>query len=668
MPGFPFLCLSYEYSLLSIRPQLALLSVLSACLVAVLIYWTGLRGPYLLDDPSNLDAIAVWLDNKLDLQTVLFERGAGILGRPLSMATFVFNAWVGGYTPFSMKMGNLLIHLLCGIVLFAFLQRLLKLDTRLSHRAKAIAATVAAIWLLHPLHASTVLYVVQRMAQLSTLLILLGLLVYLWARERLQNSSPFVPTTTILIGLPLMTFLAFLAKENGILLPLLCAVLEIAYFTPSNGQNRPRVARIFLYGYIALPCIAALIGFLLKPGWIVGGYVGRDFTLGERLLSQGRALCDYIGKILLPNPPQMGVYTDDFMASTSLFSPHSTFWALLVLASISLATWHWRKRFPAVFFGWYFYLVAHSLESGVIALELYFEHRNYLPSMGLLLAIVALVSSFGDLLAQRGLNSRRLGLVLLSGVLLLLVAGTHGRARVWRSDALIAESSLQSHPDSLRANAYLLGIALDHGDMQRADQILANLLASPRSRNRSMGYAFRLFVGCVYRHQGSPFDLEAFVNQTPLPLTLAEVQPFDTIYEATREKGCGAVTDGMIGDALAKLADRAKYQPDASREKSRLRYQAASFYARDQDWTNAIVQGQLAWHSKAQTPVAIPLIQAQLAVGKIDAAEVTFQEALARSEENNEEEQRHLRWLRQEISRAKNASSASSPSHAVPSQ
>lgn len=621
-------------------------------------YWVGLRGPFLLDDSANLDSIAIWLDGRLGLSTILFERGAGMFGRPLSMATFAFNAWIGGYAPFSMKVGNLLVHLLSGLVLFAFLKRLLQLDPRLAIKANSIAAVVAVFWLLHPLHASTVLYVVQRMAQLSTLMILLGLWMYLVAREHLQQASSPMAAAAILLGMPLMTILAFLAKENGILLPLLCAVLELAYFPASARHPRPLVARIFMYGYIAIPCIAGLTGFVLKPDWILGGYIGRDFTLGERLLSQGRALCDYIGKILLPNPPQMGIFTDDFVASTDIFSPPSTAVALLALVTITITTLYWRKRLPAVFFGWFFYLVAHGLESGVIALELYFEHRNYLPSIGLLLMATALVYALGEQLKQKGLHIQRINIVLLVGITLLFAAGAHGRARVWRSEALIAESSLQSHPESLRANASLLGVALNYGDMERANQVVDNLIKSSRPRNRSMGHAFRLFVGCVYQHEGSLADLEAFVSLTPLPITLAEVQPFNTIYDATRKQGCGAITDKMIGAALSRLADRAKYQAITSREKIRLRYQAASFYARSQDWTNAYVQGRLAWQPRAEPPVAIPLIQAQLAMGNIDAAEKTFREAMVRSDASNSEEQGHLQWLHQEISRARERKTA----------
>ena len=41
-----------------------------------------------------------------------------------------------------------------------------------------------------------------------------------------------------------------------------------------------------------------------------------------------------------------------------------------------------RKRWPVASFGIGWYLIAHAVESSVFALELVYEHRNYLPSLG----------------------------------------------------------------------------------------------------------------------------------------------------------------------------------------------------------------------------------------------------------------------------------------------
>jgi hypothetical protein len=60
-----------------------------------------------------------------------------------------------------------------------------------------LASLLAAIWLLHPLNASTVLYAVQRMAQLSALFVLAAVWAYLAARAQLAAGR----TRRALLGL-----------------------------------------------------------------------------------------------------------------------------------------------------------------------------------------------------------------------------------------------------------------------------------------------------------------------------------------------------------------------------------------------------------------------------------------------------------------------------------
>ena len=56
-------------------------------------------------------------------------------------------------------------------------------------------------------------------------------------------------------------------------------------------------------------------------------------------------------------------------------------WVVLV----GLALWGVRRR-AMWSFGLLWYLVGHSLESSLLSLELVFEHRNYVPSFGILFA------------------------------------------------------------------------------------------------------------------------------------------------------------------------------------------------------------------------------------------------------------------------------------------
>ena len=53
-----------------------------------------------------------------------------------------------------------------------------------------LALLVAGLWLLHALHISTVLYTVQRMAQLSALFVFAGLLVHIYMAAIAKGMRP----------------------------------------------------------------------------------------------------------------------------------------------------------------------------------------------------------------------------------------------------------------------------------------------------------------------------------------------------------------------------------------------------------------------------------------------------------------------------------------------
>jgi tetratricopeptide (TPR) repeat protein len=75
------------------------------------------------------------------------------------------------------------------------------------------------------------------------------------------------------------------------------------------------------------------------------------------------------------------LFNDQFLASNSLIDPLSTLWStLLVLALLALGI-GLRRRSPPMSLALLFFFGGHLIESTVLPLELYFEHRNYIPAL-----------------------------------------------------------------------------------------------------------------------------------------------------------------------------------------------------------------------------------------------------------------------------------------------
>ncbi len=304
-----------------------------------------------------------------------------------------------------------------------------------ARRIHIAAALGAGFWLLHPLFVSTTLYIVQREAMLPATFTLLGLLSWLRGRTAMLQGCTLNGLIWIAFGLGVCTVLAVLSKANGILLPALVLVVEYTVLqrghaaasksppaggtlasigqTQNNGTSKadrehevgakaPPTTEGNLHGttlnriealrrwrayrltmwIAAWPAAAAIMVYLLYRLWagIVHG-VGRPWTLGQRLLTEPRVLMDYLGLLWLPRPFTPGLFNDHIQVSTSLLSPVTTLPAILAVLGLIAGAWLLRKRWPAMALAVLFYFVGQSLESSTIALELYFEHRNYMPAM-----------------------------------------------------------------------------------------------------------------------------------------------------------------------------------------------------------------------------------------------------------------------------------------------
>ncbi len=373
-------------------PALALLASLFLTLIC---YWPGLQGGFLFDDIPNLQDLGAY-GGVVDWESLTsFVRGgwSGPTGRPLSLMSFLLddNTWPSQAAWF--KPTNLAIHLLCGLLLAWATLLVLRCYGLTERQAQWYAVFTATCWLLHPFFVSTTLYVVQRMSQLAAVFVFAGIVGYLHGR-RLLATSPRAAYYWMGGSLIIGTLLAVLSKENGALLPLLVGVIE--FCAPRSAQAL-RPARAFTALFLWLPSLA-LIGYLAtRINFAPHIWPTRGFNQWERLLSEGRIIWDYLGNLLLPRIEGQGLYRDDFPISRDLMTPQTTLPALLGLLALVTFVIVLRRRLPLLSLAVLFFLVGHLIESTVIGLELYFEHRNYLPAAFLFLPI----ASGLDMLGQR---------------------------------------------------------------------------------------------------------------------------------------------------------------------------------------------------------------------------------------------------------------------------
>lgn len=427
----------------SLGPLLLLLLLSGA---AYWLYSPGVAGPVMLDDRSSLASLKQLADSPEQAWDYVLGENSGPLGRPVSMATFVLEQLLGDGSTATAKTVNITLHLLTGVMLAAFLSLLLSAQGVAT--PAALAVVFAALWLLAPLHVSTVLYVVQRMAMLAAFFSLVSLVCYLLWRRGLSAGRP---RHVLLLLVAAGIVLAVLSKENGGLAVPLILLTEALWlqWRDDSGGDIPWLRRVtlLLIGGGALASLLLLAAFW---GTLAEFHQGREFSLTERLLTQSRVLWDYVGQFFLPDTSRMGIYHDDVVVSRTLLQPRTTLYAMLgwvvLMTSLPLFWRHdWARR---VLYGPLFFLVAHVMESSVWPLELYFEHRNYLPGVGLVVLPMCLVA----LAVKRWPQVRQplLGWGLLAVVFMSLQ--TSSQVSIWSSRPLLMMQQVNGHPHSARAN------------------------------------------------------------------------------------------------------------------------------------------------------------------------------------------------------------------------
>jgi hypothetical protein len=590
-------------------PRKSTFLVLLLALAVTLVYWPGLFGPLIFDDEPNLAPVGQWIQGQADWRSVVFGNNSGPLGRPVSMASFVANAAVSGPSILGFKVGNLLIHLLAGLALFALLRRLFSRDPALAGLGVLLPLVVTAVWLLHPMLVGTVLYVVQRMALLAVLFMVLAVLAYVQGRLDLESGRTLRGHALILGAMPALTALAALSKENGLLAPLICLVVEWACFRPRGATPRPWVARLLLFGGVGACISAILFVIIAQPAVVTAGYANRSFTLMERLLTQGPVMVDYLVGTLLPAGPRFSLFRDDYPISTSLLNPPWTLVAWLLLAGLAMSAVALRKRQPLYAAGIGIFFAGHAMESSVFPLLIYFEHRNYLPAAGLLMAVASLLVHLGRGLAHQLHHPRLVFGGATVALLLVLAAASHARAWVWQSKETLVTQSLENFPDSrfLRMEAASMAMNRSPPEVGVARGHYEFLLESSLPSTRQLARLGLLAIDCYADERTSPEAVEAAFTEQPEAVEADLLRAFEFLGEGLRSRTCEGLSAMDMGQALMEFLDR---QPagNAMHHHWRLRFLAAKLFHHAKANEQSRKQLEIAWQSPAaEAPVGAML-------------------------------------------------------------
>ncbi|MFL6587559.1 MAG: hypothetical protein ACJ8GV_11855 [Luteimonas sp.] len=451
------------------------------CLLGIVtaVFWPGLSGGFIFDDYPNLVLDADWRVTSLDpdqWRRAIFLGISSDAGRPLAMFTFALNHYFTGAYIFPLKLTGLILHAVNVALLFALLTKLFGIrplpgggGTQFGPYA---AALTSLAWAVHPLQASTVLYIIQRMEVGAHTGVLAALLFYVMGRIKLTEYRRCWPWFA---GSVLSMMIGMGFKESALLTPGYALILELFVFR-FRGANF-KLCKPLVFIYVAGTIVGAVYYFarILPSALEVSAYASRDFNLHERLLTQVPVLAMYMLQIVLPSPDRLLFYYDNFPIAHSLLHPRSTMIALVSLVAVVAAAAVTRNRWPLIVVGIGWFLVSHALTSNVIPLELAFEHRNYFGLLGIIIAaaqVLALITHNIALELRRVIAGALVTLLLFYGVL---------QANTWSDPLRLSMSLSTRNPTSVRA-AYQLSTSMLDASRQDPQSPLRDLAVQELKR------------------------------------------------------------------------------------------------------------------------------------------------------------------------------------------
>ena len=502
------------------------LAALSLIAVVLLAYAKALDAGFVYDDIGSI------VENHHVQWEVLSVDGARAAWlespthRLVANWSFGFNYFVSGLDPRSFHAVNLVIHVLAVLGVYALIRTLARRSSPEVEEsaARAVAWVAAAIFAAHPIQTQAVTYVVQRMASLGGLFCLISILCYASARsaQGSRRIAAFAASVTAWL-------LAVGSKESAAAFPLVLWAYEWAFVSGSNRRVLLRMA-----GGVALAAAAGLA--LMRFNYLdpFRDYMYQDFTVAERLVSQGRVFWEYAGLILWPHPSRL-VLMHDFAPSRGFFDPATTavgWLALLGVLGVGAAN---ARRQPWVAFGLVWIGAALLVESSVFPLRLVHEHRLYLPMVGFVILLAAGLVP----LARR--SPVAVVLVALPVVGLLGLA-THTRNEVWLDSASLWSDVVAKNPGHAGAHQNLGAAYMDAG---RIDEALAQF---ERGREVEPGFGgnYRA-IGVVHVTRG---EIEEAI---PLFKRAAVLDPLD--HFAFMQWGAALHQAGRSEEALLPLRE-----------------------------------------------------------------------------------------------------------------
>jgi len=519
-------------------------------IVGLFAYANSFRVPFVFDDLREISENPV-----IRSLANFFLNGSGYEYSPnryIGYLSFALNYHFGGLDVVGYHVVNLGIHIANALLVYSLVRLTFRTPffSPLSERRSSpiprlplfIALLTALLFVCHPIQTQAVTYIVQRLTSLATLFYLAALVLHVRWRLAREAGSPFLSGAVLppyLLSLA-AAVLAMKTKEIAFTLPLIVLLYEFCFFGRPDRKRFMALLPMLLTICIiplAMVSLSKPLGELLSDMRETTVLFSR-LSRWEYLFTQFSVIATYLRLLLLPVNQNLDY---DYPVSHSLSEPRAILSLLLLLALFGLALYLWRAGArcrregtggngqesssslipqPSYFstqpllrlaaFGIIWYFITLMVESSFVPIiDVIFEHRVYLPSVGFFLALATFLVVMIHTLAQRDPSHVKWPVAILLLITVILSIATINRNRVWSSSLSLWEDTVRKSPGKGRPHKNL-GLAygsLGNFAMAKKERQIYDLIESKNLALQDPNNAqVRYHLGNIYREQGLYVD------------------------------------------------------------------------------------------------------------------------------------------------------------------
>ena len=608
-----------------------LLIVLPVIILGLIVYANAVNTPYQFDDaPYIVDNpliknLGYFLSFPQELNSIIY-----IKTRYITHLTFALNYALNGLNVAGYHIFNISVHIMNALLVYLLVTltsrtpAMRPFSGRFRGYGHYMALFSALLFVCHPLQTQAVTYITQRFASLTTFFYLISIILYIRARVKQTEDSLHKSALFIYLFSLAATVLAMKTKEISFTIPIIIVLYEFMFF---EGPVKRRTIFLipFLLTLLIIPL--AMVGSARPSGDMVGKVSEAARSLSplsrsDYLFTQFRVITTYIRLFLFPMNQNLDY---DYPLYHSLLQLPVFLSFLLLLSLLGTGVFIFRRfrnvspYARLVSFGIFWFFIALSVESSIIPIgDVIFEHRVYLPSVGVCIAITASLLAVKTRLDEIRPQLAKSLLPAFVLIVLAFASAAIARNRVWQDDIGFWKDVISKSPHKERGHNNLGTAYSAKGLMDQAiDQYQTALKIEPDHAE-------------AHNNLGTVYFKKDLLNEAIEHLKAA-LKTNPDYADAHNNLGSIYLKQGLTDEAIVHLDTALKLKPSLAAVHSNL----GAAYSRKGMFDEAIAQYHIALDTEPDNAaVHFNLANSYFKKDLTDEAIAEFRAALQTDPEN----------------------------------